>query len=248
MSRTIPLTRGYVAIVDDEDYQWLRQWRWGVWAYERRAYAVRNLYLGNQRQSRVRMHREILQAPEGMLVDHIDGNGLNNRRSNLRLATHKENARNSRKSIGVSSSTYKGVAYEKETGQWRARIRDDNGLVYIDRYHSEEAAACAYDLAAVRCHGEFARLNFPGRSQQDKERLAREASAKEQLALTRSSKHQGVHFHKGIGKWVARVTIGGRRKNIGSFLTEEEAITAREAHLRSAVADEEVWPSGEEVG
>jgi len=99
--KKIPLTQGKLALVDDADYKWLNQWKWKVINCNYTCYAARTIYLGggrkNQKSGTIQMHRLILNAPINMEGDHKDGNGLNNQRSNLRLATSGQNSQNSRK-------------------------------------------------------------------------------------------------------------------------------------------------------
>jgi hypothetical protein len=106
------------------------------------------------------MHRQILGAPPGQQVDHINGDTLDNRRVNLRLATHGQNQHN-RGKYRNNKSGYKGVSWDKAAGKWRAQIKFNNKKYNLGRYHDPIEAALAYDAAAIRLHGAFARLNFP---------------------------------------------------------------------------------------
>ena len=106
------------------------------------------------------MHRAILNAPKGLLVDHIDGNGLNNRKSNLRLCTFAQNAHNSRPRRN-SSSRYKGVCWHKLKKKWTVSIYKGGKRTYLGYYDDEIEAALAYDRKAEELFGEFAYLNFP---------------------------------------------------------------------------------------
>ena len=102
------------------------------------------------------MHRVILNAPPGREVDHINRNGLDNRRSNLRLATHAQNEANK-----PPRGEYKGAYWCKKSGRWRASIRVDGRLRHMGRFATREEAARVYDDAALEAFGEFAYLNFP---------------------------------------------------------------------------------------
>lgn len=159
MTKKIPLTRGFHALVDDEDYEYLSQHRWAVSINRKIHYAVRTLYIGRLHQT-ARMHRVILNAPNGILVDHVDGDGLNNTRANLRLATNAQNIRNSRKS-GSRGSQYKGVSLHNQTGRWQVHITINGKVTHVGIFADEIEAALAYDKAAKKHFGEFARLNFP---------------------------------------------------------------------------------------
>jgi len=152
-TREIPLTRGLVAIVDADDYEWLNQWKW----CDGHGYAVRT----DENRKHVRMHRAILNASEGVQVDHINGNRRDNRRSNLRLCSHAENGRNRRKQRPQSRSIFKGVSFHKATSKWRSYLRVEWHLLHLGLFASEIEAAKAYDVAALAYHGDFAKLNFP---------------------------------------------------------------------------------------
>jgi len=150
--RMIPLGDGFYAYIDAADYEWLSRWRWHMCSG---GYAGRN-----ENGKTILMHRQIMQPPRGMLVDHMDRNKANNCRSNLRLCTHPENQRNKRKGIG-SASQYKGVFHDKRCDRWYAKYRYEGKYHWLGFFDLEVDAARAYDYAAVEWYGEFARLNFP---------------------------------------------------------------------------------------
>jgi hypothetical protein len=153
MTREIPLTQGKVALVDDADYQWLMQWKWYFLARKIGGYAVRQVR-GPHGQILTYMHRVIVTPPAGLQVDHIDGNKLNNVRSNLRIATQSQNCANKPAKEGITSG-YKGVMW---TGtKWGASIRGK----WLGSFAAPEEAAIAYDHAAIQAYGQFAYLNFP---------------------------------------------------------------------------------------
>jgi hypothetical protein len=106
------------------------------------------------------MHRWIMNAPAGLLVDHKNHNGLDNRKENLRFATRAENSRYARKKKNKFRSDYKGVQYIKKIRKWRARITFEGRTRYIGDFKDEISAAKAYDRAAKKYFGEFACLNF----------------------------------------------------------------------------------------
>ena len=108
----------------------------------------------------VRMHREIMNAPAGLLVDHKNRNPLDNRRANLRLATHSQNMQNRGKFRSNATSQFIGVCLVKKTGKWKAQIKHQKKYIFLGEFDSEIDAAKAYDAAAIKYHGEFARLNF----------------------------------------------------------------------------------------
>ena len=106
------------------------------------------------------MHRLIMDAPKGMDIDHINGNPLDNRKSNLRICTRAENMRN-RGAQKNNTSGYKGVGWCKHRKKWHAQIKHNGKQIYIGRYKDKEEAARAYDAKAKELHGEYAHLNFP---------------------------------------------------------------------------------------
>lgn len=155
--KSIQLSRGAVILVDDDDYHWLSQWTWRLQTGRGKRYAVRQE--GSKRKRRtILMHRELLRWEIGgtnILVDHRDGNGLNNQRGNLRLATYAQNLANSIR----KRTKFRGVAKTKGT-KWLAYIGGTGGRRHIGTFASEIEAARAYDEAAAARYGEFARLNL----------------------------------------------------------------------------------------
>ena len=150
--RFVPLTKGRFAKVDEVDFADVSKWNWSCWTdHGNRAYAARGQI--------VLMHRYIMRAEPGEQVDHKNGDGLDNRRRNLRKATVTENSRNHMKRRGEHTSKYKGVSWH--CGKWCANISRDGKAFRLGRFTTEEEAALAYDEAARRLHGEFARVNFP---------------------------------------------------------------------------------------
>ncbi len=157
----IPLTQGKVAIVDDEDYDFLMQWKWYAGKAGRRYYAVRNTR--NQKMGSppiIFMHRVIVNAPEDKDIDHKNHNALDNRKVNLRICTRSENMANVRPQTNRISQ-YKGVSQTGRRKQaWRSRIKHNYITIYIGYYASEIEAAKAYDKKAKELFGEFACTNF----------------------------------------------------------------------------------------
>jgi hypothetical protein len=148
---------GVRAILDAADVHLVSPYRWNVrrdrsGACYAVSHSVHGVTLG--------MHRIIMGAPVGMIVDHVNRDGLDNRRSNLRLATHAQNMRN-RKRQSNNTSGYHGVTYWKHCGRYAALIRVDGKRRHIGLFATAEEAALAYDEAARSAHGEFASLNFP---------------------------------------------------------------------------------------
>jgi hypothetical protein len=162
MVREIPLTKGYTALVDDEDYERVSQfnWRANVRKHSRIVYAYTNVKRPDGTRTTQYLHRFILDAPEGVMVDHIDGDGLRNTRDNLRLATPTENQMNARKRV-TNTSGFIGVSWDKAGAKWRARIGVDGKRKHLGLFADPVEAAKARDRAAIELHDEFAVLNFP---------------------------------------------------------------------------------------
>jgi len=150
--RLIPLADGFYAYVDAADYEWLSRWNWHITSGGYPARSVR----GGQ----IFMHREIMQPPPKMVVDHADGNKANNCRFNLRVCTRKENQGNMQKQHGAYSR-FKGVSYDKRRGKLFAQCDFGGNHRWLGFFAEEVEAARAYDRAAVEACGEFARVNFP---------------------------------------------------------------------------------------
>ena len=155
--REIPLTQGKVAIVDAADYEALAQFKWHVGKYKgfKSSYALRHAPTDNGKRYVVRMHRQILNAATDVHVDHRDGNGLNNRRDNLRAATPSQNQYN-QKAHANNTAGFKGVSFDKRIGKWSARIQVSKRGLWIGYFGTSEEAGAAYIEAAKRLHGEFA--------------------------------------------------------------------------------------------
>jgi hypothetical protein len=158
--RKIPLTQGKYAIVDPEDYKEFAKYKWYAKGCGRRFYAERWDSSGIKGKD-VSMHQAIMGAAEGKVIDHINHNGLDNRKANLRFATAQQNTWNKRKKRGNSSSRYKGVSQAKGQKKWRAEIHCNGRKIHLGYFDDEKAAAMAYDAKAKELFGEYAVLNLP---------------------------------------------------------------------------------------
>lgn len=155
--KQIPLTKGMVSVVDDEDFEFLSQWKWcAIHGKRDKWYAGRG-----STNSTVLMHRVILNPGYGLEVDHIDGNSLNNRRENIRLVPHSDNCKNRRASSN-NTSGFNGV-YKHPYG-WVSTIGVNNQSVYLGLFKEKWLAARVFDKAALHFRGKLAVLNFPVRT------------------------------------------------------------------------------------
>lgn len=158
----IRLSNHESAIVDSEDFERLNQHLWTVTVHNGVKYAKRMINAGNGKRKHVYMHHEILQPREGMITDHKNRNGLDNRKNNLREVTFSQNLQNSK--LRGGKSQYRGVFLNPrlKSKPWFSKIGIGNGKkVYLGSFASEKQAAMAYDLAARKYYGENAAVNFP---------------------------------------------------------------------------------------
>lgn len=164
--RTIVLCGGKNAIVSDQDYEELAAYTWCVKQHTPDlAYVYRYVRQLSGKYRRMKMHNQIVKPLDGLTVDHINGDPLDNRRCNLRLANQRQQAQNMRKRIAASSKfkgvTKCGLVHGKYVSSvpWRARIRVNGKLLSLGFYPTEEEAAIAYNKAASKYFGRFAALN-----------------------------------------------------------------------------------------
>lgn len=151
--REIPLTKGAVALVDDEDYARVAAFKWHR---SKSGYAARTDRRVGKRY--VMMHRFVLGFPDAPQIDHVDLNGLNNQKANLRPCTPTQNLRNR---PPLKGREFKGITFRHEKGRWEAGIYIARRRLFLGTYKTDVAAARAYDAAAIKYFGEFAWLNFP---------------------------------------------------------------------------------------
>lgn len=163
----VPLTQGYTAEIDSEDVHLVQGKLWYARVVRRGlVYAVRRERVDG-RQITVMMHRVIADTPHGLDTDHVDMNGLNNRKVNLRHATHSQNQHN-RVANQLSTSGYKGVTWDRSTGKWMAKIRHQGVSYTLGRYTSAEVAHSVYSKAAAEMHGTFANDGRTATTQKEK--------------------------------------------------------------------------------
>lgn len=162
--KRIKLTQNKYALVDDEDYEQINQYKWQIHYVGRNCYARGNLQKVNREWKKQYMHRLIMNCPEELQIDHINHNGIDNRKRNLRICTQSQNNRSQRSWQKKTSSKYKGVCWNNYSGKWKTQIRLNNKEIHIGYYANEINAALAYDKKAEELFGKFAYLNFKGGS------------------------------------------------------------------------------------
>lgn len=212
--KRIPMGDGRYALVDAADYEWLNQYQWHLCGG---GYAARC-----EKNKRILMHREIMNPPKGMVVDHIDANRANNCRANLRVCTPGENQRNQRKQRG-SASQYKGVGYLKNCKRCHAKLVFKGEPVWLGHFNSEPEAARAYDRKAVELFGEFARLNFPQEwPQERREQVRAEAKA--------TGRSEGPKSRRKRAK--AKTTTSPKKERVTAGKTSKKKAARRRSRRR----------------
>jgi hypothetical protein len=158
--RRIYLGEGDWTLLDQDDFYKYGKFSWSLGGFKKNFYAVCGIKNKDGDFELVRMHRLMMNPPPKRVVDHRNGDGLDNRRDNLRIATKAQNAFNNRKRKNATSK-YLGVYFRKNTGKWVASIRYRRRKIRLGNFVNEIDAAKAYDRAAIKYRKEFARLNFP---------------------------------------------------------------------------------------
>lgn len=156
--KEIQLTQGKVALVDDEDFDYLNQWKWHAYKQHRNNFYARTVICNIKERTPILMHRLLVKC-EGKIIDHISGDGLDNRKCNIRVCNRAQNAINRRININ-NLSGFKGVSWFKPLNKWRAQIQYKVIVYHLGCFEKPIDAARAYNNAAQKYHGEFAKLNI----------------------------------------------------------------------------------------
>jgi len=210
--KEIQLTQGFVALVDDEDYDRVSEHKWRILRGRRTIYAMTTMKVDGK-YTNVYMHRFVLELTDPEIQgDHADLDGLNNQRHNLRKCTQSQNAANSESRTG-SSSQYKGVSVFRD--KWAADIRINNKTIHLGIFSTEHGAAMAYDRKAIELFGEFARTNFD---------INEDIPPDKRPA---ASGYMGVWQFPGEEKYRAAFVSSGRTYHVGIF---PNAISAARAY------------------
>lgn len=236
MVKKINLTQGQVAIVDDEDFEYLNQWKWHVSmsSSSNDYYAKRTQHLGmfngEKKQKSIQMHRLIMNAPKGKVVDHINHDTLDNRKENLRIVSTRQNLQNKKRKM---SSKYPGVSWSKSVKKWRADININGKLEHLGTFHDEKTAAKAYEMAQrLFCHENLVCKQFKDASYTICEKFS------PIWKIRYTSKYRGVSWERSSRKWKASLVIKGKQKTLGRFINEKEAAKAYERACRELIGEE----------
>ncbi len=222
-TREIQLTKGLVAIVDADLFEWLNQWNWYAHKGTSTTYAVTEF--GGKV---VRMHRLIMGVTDPkMLVDHENGNGLLNLRSNLRTCTKAQNCYNKR--VVFAASGFKGVFMGKGQSKWTAKIQFQGKQYHLGVYDTREQAAAVYDAKARELFGSFAKTNS-AISAQSKEVLT-ESPTPQRMRVDNKSGYIGAYSFASQKRWIAVVRHNKMTIRLGQFSTAEDAARARDAYI-----------------
>lgn len=236
MTREIQLTNGGVTFVDDEDFEWLSQWRWS--AICERRYVARSVYdKGTKRVKITYIHRLILDPPEGMTTDHIDRDGFNNTRKNLRVATQGQNNRNRRV---MGSSGYKGVMAMGKSGGWSVVFGSGQSAIRVGAFYDITAAARAYDAYAAMYGDEFTIRNFPHETpltiaEVEAIRLQQHRLRPAKARMT--SQYRGVSYYPTRRTWRAAIKHNGTEYPLGYFKTEVDGAFAYDQKARELLGE-----------
>lgn len=223
METTEMKVAGGVWVLLDRD-----DWEWAVkhnWCFDDKGYTKRNNWVEGKNKT-IKLHREIMARAgydiEGVKVDHKNQNPLDNRKCNLRIATHRQNQRNCKKR-SHNTSGYKCVSFNKNAGKYSASIKLETGSHHLGLYEDPVYAAKVYDQAAIYFYGEFASLNFPEEDYSQPKYYDPSKDKRLSGSLNTKSGLKGVTWIKKLEKWQARITLNGKRKSLGYFPTKEEA-------------------------
>lgn len=215
----------FTVMVDDEDVEKIQKHKWYL---KRRAFRIQRVHYF-ENSSIGSLHRYIMGCVKGdnLYVDHIDHNGLNLQKSNLRICSNGENGRNQLKR-SANTSGYKGVHWDSHTNNWVARIGVNNKRISLGHYLDILKAARAYDIASIVFHGEFGLLNFDREIYSGIDCIA---ELDEILPRETSSVYRGVSYNTDARKWKVLLNPNNTKYNLGSYLDEKEAALAYKAGL-----------------
>lgn len=206
----ITLNGGNVLIIDDADYEYVSKYKWTA----SNGRVVRRETLENGKRRVIYIHRDLLNPPDNLVVDHINGNAMDKRRGNLRICTHSQNSMNKRKPINSKNSSFKGIL--PQNGKYTVIIKREGKAYCGGTYETEIEAAIAYNQKAKELFGDFARLN----------EIPPQYAEVIPKRVQGTSKYRGVSFNKRIQRWEVVVQHKKERFFVGSYGSERAAALA----------------------
>lgn len=218
---TIILPSGQEVLLDKEDYERLKAFRYYL---HKKGYAYRFDMTSGTRKA-VYLHHDVIGKQEGKVVDHINGVKLDNRKSNLRHISNKENIWKAEK-VRESSSEYKGVCWIKSSKAWLSAIRYNGKQIRIGLFHDEKVAAYAYNCYAKNLYGQYAYENDVPECDWESQKILNRKDG------TGKSKYRGVSFITKSGKWQAHIMHNYKSIYLGSY---EDEISAAKAYNEAAI-------------
>lgn len=218
--KEIKLTNGMICEIDDEDYDKVKDYKW---TYNGR-YAVANI-----KSKTTNMHRLIImyykEIPKEQIIDHIDGNGINNKKDNLRICSQSNNQMNKSKTSSKTTSKYKGVCFDRNHGKWNAclekTIHTKRKKFNLGLFESELEASIVYDINAIILFGEYAKTNHSRDNYKDISSY--ENYIKIGKPKKKTSKYKYIYWMGNINKWAAEIQYKKVKHRIGFFKDEKEA-------------------------
>lgn len=223
MSVKVPLTRGLYAVIDDDDADRVSQHRWHAEKVKQASdkFYARCSFWENGKCAPVRLHRFIARADRGMVVDHINGDGLDNRKGNLRVCTQSKNLMNRNVKQRQNTSGHPGVSWHKSTGKWRADIMVDGSPIWLGTFKEKQLAIEARKTAEHKYFGEYA----PGKD------IVPDTPTRiiERPPILTKSGVVGVTWDDQCNKWRSRICVNKKSIDLGWFTDKVQAINARRA-------------------
>lgn len=216
ITKEIMLTMGKIALVDDEDYEELNKYKWHANKHRNTYYAIRkSVDKESGLRKGIKMHRFIMNPPEKMQIDHINGDGLDNRKENLRVVTNRENAQN----LHIEkTSRYPGVYWCNKSKRWMSQIKYNNKTYHLGSFKSEELARSTYIMICEKMN-----------DMTDEEKLLNKNNFPYNCllginkSLSKTSKYRGVAWRKDMKKWQVFIRFKNKTYHLGYFEFEKEA-------------------------
>ena len=230
MSKYIELTKGLSVLVDDADYEKYNQFNWSAHRSGKKYYPVRKVKI-NGKSREIYLHREIVNAPSGLHVDHINGDSLDCRRENMRLVTHSQNAMNRR----LRSDNKTGVVgvSRRRSGKYLAYYSDNGKFKTLGSFPTLEEAKSAREAVEAKHYGKYARSKDLLVEKLPEAKPENKPYQLYRKRVNNSSGKTGVTYFRQMKAWRARISLQSKEKTLGYFQTFEEACAAREEAERT---------------